>query len=442
MYLVSKMKQGWLAGLVFALSGLLMAPVQASLVIEISEGYENALPIAVIPFQQQGAGSVPEDLSAIVQYNLRRSGRFAPLATNQLPSRPANIEAIVFDDWRSLDLDHIVMGSVISRPDGLFDIEVRVVDVLRRQQVLGKRWRSVTQSQLRQVAHQMSDDIYHELTGIPGAFNTRLAYVTVREVEGQRHYTLEISDSDGHNPRPVLRSRMPIMSPSWSPDGRKLAYVSFESGRSTIIVQHLDGSKREVVAEFQGINSAPSWSPDGQSLAMTLSKDGNADIYIMNMQTRALRKVTRHWAIETEPTWSNDGKSIYFNSDRRGNPQIFRMDLASGDVQRISYEGRYNANPELSDNGRYLAMVHADNGFNIGLLDLYTNDFRVITNTFLSESPSFAPNSDMLVYSMNRDGQGQLAVVSVDGRASQILRVANGQVREPAWGPYLVTPSR
>ena len=441
MLLKSKILKPFVLAWLFTSFGFLVPVAQASLVIEITDGMENALPIAVIPFQQVGVTAVPEDISAIIQYNLRRSGRFAPLNENQLPSRPSSIEQLMYENWRTLDIDHIVMGNVTSRPDGLFDLDVRVVDVLRQQQVLGKRWRSIPRAQLRQVAHQMSDDIFLELTGVPGAFNTRLAYVTVRDRDNQRHYTLEISDSDGHNPRPILRSRMPIMSPAWSPDGSKLAYVTFETGRSNVVVQHLDGSKREIVADFSGINSAPAWSPDGQSLALTLSKDGNADICIMNMQTRALRKVTRHWAIETEPTWSPDGQTLYYNSDRRGQPQIFKINLNTGEEERVSFDGRYNANPVMSPSGRYLAMVHANDGFNIALQDVYNGDFFVLTNTFLSESPSFSPNSDMVVYAMNRDGKGQLAVVSVRGRASQILRIADGQVREPAWGPYLTQPN-
>lgn len=414
---------------------------RATLIIEISDGYENALPIAVVPFRVTTSESVPENVSLIIQQNLRRSGRFAPLAETKMPARPNQPEEIIFEQWRRLDIDHMVLGQVTPRPNGLYDVEVRLVDVLRQQPILAKRWTQITRHQLRQVAHQISDEIYLELTGIPGAFNTRLAYVTMRERAAERHYTLEVSDSDGHNAQPILRSKMPIMSPSWSPDGRMLAYVTFETGRSNVVLQSLDGSYREIIADFVGINSAPAWSPDGKRLALTLSKDGNADIYIMDVQTRQLRKITQHWAIETEAAWAPDGQHIYFNSDRRGQPQIFKMNLNTGEVARVSFEGRYNANPKVSPNGRYVSMVHANNGFNIGLLDLYTNQFNVITNTFLSESQSFAPNSDMLVYAMNRNGKGQLAVVSVDGRSSQILRAHDGQVREPAWGPYLTLPA-
>ncbi len=435
---MKRLSYSLIAGLLLLVASL---PVRATLIIEISDGYENALPIAVVPFRVTTSETVPENISLIIQQNLRRSGRFAPITETKMPARPALPDEIIYEQWRGLDIDHIVLGQVTPRPNGLYDVEVRLVDVLRQQPILAKRWTQVKRQQLRQVAHQISDEIYLELTGIPGAFNTRLAYVTMREQGKERLYTLEVSDSDGHNAQPILRSKMPIMSPNWSPDGRMLAYVTFETGRSNVVLQSLDGSYREIIADFVGINSAPAWSPDGKQLALTLSKDGSADIYVMDVATRQLRKITRHWAIETEAAWAPDGEHIYFNSDRRGQPQIFKMNIASGEVTRISFEGNYNANPKVSPNGRYVSMVHANNGFNIGLLDLYSNQFNVITNTFLSESQSFAPNSDMLVYAMNRHGKGQLAVVSVDGRSSQILRAHDGQVREPAWGPYLTLPA-
>lgn len=413
----------------------LSLPANSMLVIEISEGYENALPIAVIPFETQGVAE--QNVAAIVEQNLRRSGRFNPIAASRMPQQPSNLSEVDFGIWRGMNIDHLIVGKVKQTSQGTYDIELRLIDVLRKTEVIAKAWRQVNSKQLRQVAHQISDQVYFELTGIQGAFNTKLAYVTLHGQDQQKTYTLEVSDSDGYNPKPILRSKMPIMSPAWSPDGKKLAYVSFESGRSNVIVQNLVDGKREVVAEFPGINSAPAWSPDGKQLAMTLSKDGNADIFIMNLQTKKLQKITRHWAIETEPSWSPDGKAIYFNSDRRGQPQVFKVDLGSRVIERVSYEGRYNSNPKVSPDGRYVAMVHNNGSFNIGLLDIYKNKFQVLTDSFLSESPSFAPNSDMLVYAMNRDGKGQLAVVSKDGRSSQILRVKDGQVREPAWGPFL-----
>jgi TolB protein len=227
------------------------------------------------------------------------------------------------------------------------------------------------------------------------------------------------------------------MSPAWSPDGKKLAYVSFEKGRSHVIVQSLDGKYRETLASFNGINSAPAWAPDGRKLAMTLSKDGSADVYVMDLESRRLKRVTEHWSIGTEAVWAPDGRSLYFNSDRRGQPQVFQVFLDSGEVQRVTFEGRYNANPEISPDGRYLAVVHGQGGFNIGLQDLQTHEFRVITQTFLDESPTFSPNGELILYAMNQGGKGKLAVVSKDARTSQILSVREGQVREPAWGPYL-----
>ena len=423
-------------GLVMA---LLSQSVWAGLTIEINEGYENAYPIAVVPFgyQSQTQQDAPEDMSAIIAADLRRSGHFKPTAVTQMPSIPHEPVEIDYDDWRDLDVDNMVIGKLIDQGNGLYQIDMRFMDVLRKKQIFGKRWTQIPKQNLRQVAHQISDLIYEELTGIRGAFNTQIAYVTLRKVGKKRVYTLEIADADGHNPQPILKSNNPIMSPSWSPDGNKLAYVSFESGRSNIIVQSLDGTYREVVANFKGINGAPAWSPDGRQLAMTLSKGGSADIYIMDLQTKKLRRLTRNWSIETESAWASNGKSLFFNSDRRGQPQIFQVFLDTGEIRRVTFEGKYNANPEISPDGRYLAVVHGGGGFHIALQDLYTNEFNVLTDTYLDESPTFSPNGEMILYAMNKGGKGQLAVVAIDGKTSQTLSVKNGEVREPAWGPYL-----
>ncbi len=426
-------------------------PAWSGLTIEINEGYENALPIAVVPFGYTDSvvtgqnnttaptakQTAPVDIAQIVAADLRRSGKFSPISRTALPSTPNEIEQIDFDDWKALDVDNMVIGQVVSEGNGLYQIDMRFMDVLRKNQVMGKRWTHIPKAKLRQIAHQISDLIYEELTGVRGAFNTQIAYVTLQKVSGKRLYTLEIADSDGYNAQPILKSKMPIMSPSWSPDGNKLAYVSFESGRSNVIVQSLDGKYRKVIANFKGINGAPAWSPDGKKIALTLSKDGSADVYIMDLATQKLRRLTRNYSIETEAAWAPNGNSLFFNSDRRGQPQVFQVFLDTGEIRRVTFEGKYNANPEISPDGRYLAVVHGDGGFHIALQDLYTNEFTVLTKTFLDESPTFSPNGEMILYAMNKNGKGELAVVAIDGKTSQTLKVKDGQVREPAWGPYL-----
>ncbi|WP_319381714.1 Tol-Pal system beta propeller repeat protein TolB [Thiomicrorhabdus sp.] len=429
--------QRGLQALVLSCLAILATPSMAELTIEINEGYDNALPIALVPFKLEGASSIPQDVAQIVANDLRRSGRFKPVSRGSMPQKPSDLPEIDYGSWRGLDIDNLVIGKVTADGNGLYQIDMRLMDVLRKQQMIGKRWTNISASSLRQVAHQISDLVYEALTGVRGAFNTQIAYVTLTKKAKKRLYTLEVADADGYNPQPILRSSQPIMSPSWSPDGSKIAYVSFESGRSNIIVQSLDGTFRTVIAKYKGINGAPAWSPDGTKLAMTLSKGGNADIYIMDVASKKLRQVTRNYAIETEAVWAPDGKSIFYNSDRRGNPQIFQLNLENNQEKRITFEGKYNANPELSPNGRYLAMVQGGNGFHIALLDRETGDFRVISDTYLDESPSFSPNGEMILYAMNRGGSGQLAVVTLDGHASQTLRVNRGEVREPAWGPFL-----
>ena len=410
----------------------------AQLTIEINESYENALPIAIAPLAWKGdANSAPVDLSDVIRQNLRRSGKFNPIAPGRMPALPSTVEAINFNQWRQLDVDNLLIGQINDQGNGRYQIEMRFMDVLRKSQVIGKRWSNIPKKQLRQIAHIMSDLIYQELTGVRGAFNTQIAYVTMKTEDKKRHYTLEVADADGHNPQPILRSPHPIMSPAWSPDSKKLAYVSFEKGRSHIIVQSLDGKYRETLAQFKGINGAPAFSPDGKKLAMTLSKGGSADIYVMDLATRDLKRMTRHWSIETEAAWSADSRSLFFNSDRRGQPQIFQVFLGTGEIKRITFEGRYNGNPEVSPDGRYIAMVHSAGGFHIALQDLMTGEFNVLTSSFLDESPTFSPNGEMILYAMNQGGNGKLAVVSLDGLTSQTLSVKNGQVREPAWGPYL-----
>ena len=409
----------------------------ADLTIEIDQSDENALPIAMVPLAWQGAASAaPVDLAGVMAANFHRTGKFKPLDEADMPQLPHSLEEVRYDQWRNLDVDTLITGNIQEDSPGFYTIDLYLIDVLRRQQVIAKRWANIPQKWLRKVAHQMSDLAYKELTGIRGAFSTQIAYVTLEKVDGERRYALEVADSDGFGAQKILKSSYPIMSPSWSPDAKQLAYVSFENGRSEVFAQSLDGKYRELLASFKGINGAPAWSPDGKQMAMTLSKDGSADIYIMDLKTKNLRRLTTNWAIETEAVWSSNGRSLFYNSDRRGQPQIFQVFLDTGEERRVSFEGNYNANPEISPDGRYLAMVHGSGGFHIGVLDLYTNDFSIITKTFLDESPSFSPNGEMILYAMNRGGVGRLASVSVDGRITQIISSTSGQVREPAWGPF------
>jgi TolB protein len=418
---------------------MLMSTIShAVLTIEIDEGYDNATPIAVVPFQQPNTLSAEQDIANVIASNLRRSGYFKPVSEKKFPEQPFEVEQINFAKWHSVDTDYLIIGQVSEQSSDRYQIDIAFVDRLRKKVMLNKRWKNIRGSQLRKVGHIMSDAIYQEILGIQGAFNTQIAYVTVQKENKKKVYTLEIADADGFNSQTILRSYEPIMSPAWSPDGRNLAYVSFENGRSEIFIQSIYGSFRKKLPAFKGINSAPSWSPDGTKLSMTLSKGGNPNLYIMDLKTGKFEQVTSDRAIETESDWSPDGQTLYFNSDRRGQPQIFAIDLKTKQTKRITFEGGYNSNPDLSADGKFMSILHNNgSGLNIAIYEFETGDVYTISDTFLDESPSFSPNGEMVLYAMNRGGRGQLAVVSKDGKASQVLKVKNAEVREPAWGPYV-----
>lgn len=409
------------------------AAAEGVLTIEVTQGAEGAMPIAVVPFGWTEAGAKPpEDVAAIIAADLRRSGLFAPLPEQDMLAQPHDGRDVQFKNWRLLGLDSLVVGGVNRLLDGRYEVRFQLFDVHKAAQLAGYSFRTETRN-LRRVAHHISDIVYEKLTGQSGSFTTHIAYVMYSRVNGKPLYRLQVADVDGHNPQSILRSADPLMSPAWSPDASRLAYVSFENRRSAIYVQEATTGKREKIAEHEGINGAPAWSPDGRRLALTLSKDGNAEIYVLDMQTRKLTRLTNNQGIDTEPVWSADGRMIVFTSDRGGRPQLYEMPAQGGEVKRLTFKGKYNARASLSLDGRYVAMVTGEGDvYRISVLDRQDGSSQSLTDGPLDESPSLSPNGRMVIYAT---GKGELAAVSVDGRVKQRLMSAGGEVREPAWSP-------
>ena len=407
--------------------------------ITIEQGVENPIPVAIVPFR--GAPIAPDGIdpiSAIIVKDLRRSARFDVMDTNDLPERPSRFQDINFRNWRLLGMENLVIGKRVQRDDGFYHIEFRLINVYKEKQLAGFQLKS-SGDQLRMAAHELSDIIYEKLIGVRGAFSTRIAYITVKKRDdGKKLYALQIADADGYNPKILLESTEPVLSPSWSPDGDRIAYVSLERRNSAIFIQDIGTGQREKIAAHAGINSAPAWSPDGTRMAMTLSKDGDPEIYVMELSTKQLQRITTHKAIDTEPHWSGDGKKIVFTSDRSGGPQVYELE-PYGDMRprRLTFDGSYNARPRYSADGQFIAMVTSDDGkYRIAKLDLNDGVFDILTRSHLDESPSIAPNDHMILYTSSDDNGTALAAVSADGRIRQRLFLQDGEVREPAWGPF------
>lgn len=413
----------------------LSAVARAQLMIQVTEGRVDAVPIAVVPFAGGGV-AVPEQVDAVIAANLHRSGQFRPLPASEMLSRPSRAEEISYRDFRVLGSEFLVIGRVEPLPAGEFRVSYELHDVARGVRLISEVYQP-TAAQLRDVAHAISDRIYEQLTGVRGAFSTRILYVTHNR-GADYPFQLQYADADGARARTVLRSREPIMSPSWSPDGKRIAYVSFEAnGMPGIYIHELSTMQRQLVSSFTGINGAPSWSPDGRRLALTLSRDGNPEIYLLDIASRQMTRMTNHYAIDTEPKWLPDGQSLVFTSSRGGGPQIYRLDLRDSSVRRVSFEGDYNSNPTVTPDGRYLAYVHRRNGeFHVAVQDLQRHTFNIVTNTVQDESPSVAPNGSMIIYATKHRGAGVLQAVSIDGRIKVHLPSKEGEVREPAWSPF------
>jgi TolB protein len=413
---------------------LVAAPSQAQLRLDITQGVRDAVPIAVVPFGGQAEGA-PTEVASVVANDLRMSGRFAPLERRDIVARPTSAEEIRFEDWRLLRADFIVVGRVETDASGLA-VSFELHNVRTGALLLSERL-PTTERGLRSTSHRVADLVFEKLTGLPGAFSTRIAYVAVDGRPPAQRYRLIVADADGYNPRTVADSTEPLMSPAWSPDGRSLAYVSFEGKASAIYVQRLATGERVRVSARAGINGAPAWSPDGGRLALTLSRDGNLDIYTLDLASQALTRVTTDDAIDTEPEWARDGESLYFTSDRAGSAQIYRVALdGARRAERVTFTNSYNARPRLSPDGKELAMVTLDRGgYRIAVMELASRNLRVLTTSAQDDSPSFAPNGAMLIYASRERGRGALAAVSADGAFHQRLSSDQGDVRDPAWSP-------
>lgn len=396
--------------------------------VEVSGVGLTQMPIAVATFR--GEAQAPQKIGAIVKADLERSGIFRAIDTAGVTLDESARPDMAL--WKQKGADSLVTGSVTPLADGRFDVRLRLWDVLRGQDLGGQSY-AVTAADLRLSAHRISDFVYEKLTGEKGIFSTRIAYVTKA---GQR-YTLWVADADGENAQSALASPEPIISPAWSPSGAQLAYVSFESRKPVIYAHDVASGKRRLLANFRGSNSAPAWSPDGRQIVATLSRDGGSQLYSMDANGGEPKRLTQSSSIDTEPAFSPDGKSIYFVSDRGGAPQIYRMGALGGNIERVTFSGSYNISPALSPDGKYLAYVSRVGGaFKLQVMELAGGAINQITDTSADESPSFAPNSRLIVYATQQQGREALMTTTIDGKIKARLAGPSGDIREPDWGPF------
>ena len=411
------------------------ASAAAQLSIEITGGGAQRIPIAIAPFAGEGAlaqGNAP-GITAIVRADLERSGLFRVVEVPALNPALTEASSVNYSEWKARLADALVQGSVAARPDGRFEVRFKLFDTVKGADLSGVAY-TLSRGQMRATAHRIADFVYEKLTGEKGVFSTRIAYVVKR---GNR-FELQIADADGAGEETALASFEPIISPAWAPDGRRLAYVSFENKKPVVYVHSLLDGKRHVAANFKGSNSAPAWAPDGARLAVSLSRDGGSQIYMVNADGSGVRRLSQSAGIDTEPVFSPDGQTLYFTSDRGGSPQIYRMPAGGGEAQRVTFDGSYNVSPRISPDGRVLAFIaRTGSKFQVATLDLATRQTQILTDSDKDESPSFAPNGRMILLATVNAGRGVLSAVSSDGRIKQRLTLSAGDVREPAWGPFV-----
>lgn len=430
------MRRIWLA-VWLLLSGVSAA--NAQLTIEITQGNDSPTPIAIVPFSWAEKEVLTVDVAAVASADLHRSGVFSVIDKKDMLSLPTSSDAVFYRDWRAIGSEYVLVGRIakITGPQSI-QIEYELMDV-QSQQIILTDTLTGSSDKLRDLAHVLADNVYEKITGIAGAFATKVVYVSALHKNDKNiSYRLMLSDADGFDEQIIFESKEPIMSPSWSPDGQQVAYVSFETGKAAIYIYTFATGQRDRLTNFPGINGAPTWSPDGTKMAMVLSKGINPDIYVMDLATKQLTRVVSHFAIDTEPAWTSDGKAVVFTSDRGGKPQIYKVTLADGWVERLTFEGDYNARARMLPNDRGMIMIHARNGSYHVALQMFDNGrIYSLSKTNLDESPTIAPNGMMLMYATKYKKKGILAAVSIDGSVRYRLPSTLSDVREPAWSPFL-----
>lgn len=427
----------------FAFLNIIFVPnyAHAALELVLTQGVDSALPIAIVPFAGQSEQSQdPNNITAVITADLQNSGRFKPLALTAMPAKPSSAAAIDYISWRNTGVESVVVGKVQAIGGDNYKLSFSLLDVFKsgdagNNHVLLTREITVPGNQLRRAAHHIADLVYEQMTGVKGIFSTRIAYVLNQPQSGENsRYKLIVADVDGYAPKPILTSSEPIMSPSWSHDGSKLAYVSFEDRRAQIFISNIATGTRKKVSQYAGINGAPAWSADDASLALVLSKNGSPKIYTLNLASTALNQITQGDSIDTEPTWSPQGNTIIFTSDRGGSPQLYQVNATGGNPKRVTFKGKYNARGRFTPDGKRLVMIHGEHGYNIAVLDIKTDNLTILTKSGRNDSPSIAPNGMMILYGSE---YGELGVVSVDAKVQLRIPANEGKVQDPAWSPFI-----
>jgi len=430
----------YLVSLVLALT-FFYTPASAKLTIEITRGNDNAIPVAIVPFNWSGEDMLPEDVASILNNDFKLSGTFKTVDNSVFLSYPQFGDIIHYSDWKQIGADYVVVGKITYK-NGNYEINYQVHNTNRKTKILEGKINS-TATILRPASHKISDKIYEEITNTPGIFSTKILYVVAnRHSQEHTDYELVYADMDGYRPEIILQSNQPILAPSWAPNAQKIAYVSFEAGRPAIYVQELATGKREKMTNFKGLNSSPVWSPDGRELALVLSKSGNPDIYTMNVSTKKIKRITHHFAIDNEPAWMPSGDPrLIFTSNRSGSAQIYELNMKTDSIKRLTFSGKFNARAKVFPDGKAIALVHKGvnnkSDYNIAVLNRVTGRLDILTSTPFEDSPSISPNGQMLIYSAQDGNKGVLGIISKDGKSNYRIPSTDGDVREPSWSPYI-----